>query len=279
MEKLVKFENKDFGEIRSLTINNEPWFVGKDIADILGYTNASKALSDHVDNDDKLNNESLSSLGQRGGWLINESGLYSLILSSKLPTAKKFKRWVTSEVLPAIRKTGEYKTQATTQQDESKAKRLEVMERNARTRQAKLWKELAEGATGTYAEVCKTYAVNTLAGKDVLELPALAEKTYSATEVGNILGISANKVGKIANKYNLKIDKYGKWFHDKSQYSSKEIETFRYNADGINIIRSMSQLKITESDGKTTCSTTVDLSDKNGNCFCAPLTITIPKKC
>lgn len=278
MENLVKFENKDFGEIRSLTINNEPWFVGKDIADILGYTNASKALSDHVDDDDKLNNESLSSLGQRGGWLINESGLYSLILSSKLPTAKKFKRWVTSEVLPAIRKTGEYKTQTATQQDESKQDRAKSMLLNARTRQAKLWKELAEGATGTYAEVCKTYAVNTLAGKDVLELPALAEKTYSATEVGNILGISANMVGKIANKYNLKIDKYGKWFHDKSQYSSKEIETFRYNADGINIIRSMSQLKITESDGKTTCSTTVDLSDKNGNCFCAPLAITIPKK-
>lgn len=163
--------------------------------------------------------------------------------------------------------------------DESKQDRAKSMLLNARTRQAKLWKELAEGATGTYAEVCKTYAVNTLAGKDVLELPALAEKTYSATEVGNILGISANMVGKIANKYNLKIDKYGKWFHDKSQYSSKEIETFRYNADGINIIRSMSQLKITESDGKTTCSTTVDLSDKNGNCFCAPLEITIPKKC
>ena len=70
--------------------------------------NASKALADHVDDDDKLNNESLSSLGQRGGWLINESGLYSLILSSRLPEAKKFKHWVTSEVLPAIRKTGAY---------------------------------------------------------------------------------------------------------------------------------------------------------------------------
>ena len=71
--------------------NGEPWFVGKDVTDILGYQNASKALADHVDEEDKLNNESLSSLGQRGGWLINESGLYSLILSSKLPTAKKFK--------------------------------------------------------------------------------------------------------------------------------------------------------------------------------------------
>ena len=88
--------------------NGEPWFVGKDVAVILGYTNPSKALTDHVDDEDKLNNETLSSLGQRGGWLINESGLYSLILSSKLPTARAFKRWVTSEVLPSLRKHGLY---------------------------------------------------------------------------------------------------------------------------------------------------------------------------
>lgn len=88
--------------------NGEPWFVAKDVCDVLGYANASKAISDHVDSEDKLNNESLSSLGQRGGWLVNESGLYSLVLSSKLPTAKEFKRWVTHEVLPQIRKTGGY---------------------------------------------------------------------------------------------------------------------------------------------------------------------------
>lgn len=80
---------------------------------MLGYTNASKAISDHVDPEDKLNNESLSSLGQRGGWLVNESGLYSLVLSSKLPTAKEFKRWVTHEVLPSIRRHGAYMTQQT----------------------------------------------------------------------------------------------------------------------------------------------------------------------
>lgn len=97
-------------DIRTLTIDNEPYFVGKDVTEILGYKNASKALADHVDSEDKLNNETLSSLGQRGGWLVNESGLYSLIISSKLPTAKKFKRWVTSEVLPAICKHGGYLT-------------------------------------------------------------------------------------------------------------------------------------------------------------------------
>lgn len=106
MADIQIFKNPEFGEIRTTIINDEPWFVGKDVSIILGYQNPSKAIADHVDSEDKLNNESLSSLGQRGGWLINESGLYSLILSSKLPGAKKFKRWVTSEVLPSIRKTG-----------------------------------------------------------------------------------------------------------------------------------------------------------------------------
>ena len=108
MNEITVFSNDEFGSIRTVTIENEPWLVGKDVAEVLGYTNPSKALADHVDTEDKLNNETLLSLGQRGGWLINESGLYSLIMSSKLPTAKKFKRWVTSEVLPSIRKTGSY---------------------------------------------------------------------------------------------------------------------------------------------------------------------------
>ena len=108
--KFEVYSNVEFGAVRTLTIDNEPYFVGKDVATILGYSNSSKAIADHVDEEDKLNNETLSSLGQRGGWLINESGLYSLILSSKLPTAKKFKRWVTAEVLPSIRKHGAYMT-------------------------------------------------------------------------------------------------------------------------------------------------------------------------
>ncbi|HEM3468850.1 TPA: ORF6C domain-containing protein [Streptococcus suis] len=106
--ELQIFKNEQFGQVQLVEINNEPWFVGKEIAEILGYQNPSKALKDHVDEEDKLNNETLSSLGQRGGWIINESGLYSLILKSKLPQAKQFKRWVTSEVLPSIRKHGAY---------------------------------------------------------------------------------------------------------------------------------------------------------------------------
>lgn len=108
MNDIKVFENDAFGSVRTIDHEGDVWFVGKDVAEILGYTNPSKALADHVDEEDKLNNESLSSLGQRGGWLINESGLYSLVLSSKLPTAKQFKRWITKEVIPSIRKTGGY---------------------------------------------------------------------------------------------------------------------------------------------------------------------------
>lgn len=108
------FDNPEFGSIRAMRgEDGEPWFVAKDVCGVLGYTNPSKAIADHVDAEDKLNNETLSSLGQRGGWLVNESGLYSLILTSKLPGAKCFKRWVTHEVLPAIRRNGAYATPQT----------------------------------------------------------------------------------------------------------------------------------------------------------------------
>jgi anti-repressor protein len=110
MNEIKTFTNKEFGAIRTVVIDDEPWFVGKDVAAALGYSDQNKAISMHVDSDDKLNDKTSSSLGQRGGWLINESGMYSLILSSKLPTAKRFKHWVTSEVLPTIRKHGAYMT-------------------------------------------------------------------------------------------------------------------------------------------------------------------------
>ena len=117
MNNLAVFKNQDFGEVRTVTINAEPYFVGKDVAEILGYERETKAIVDRVDGEDRImiDNETQSQfgieLGQRGGWLINESGLYSLILSSKLQQAKQFKKWVTSEVLPAIRKHGAYATE------------------------------------------------------------------------------------------------------------------------------------------------------------------------
>lgn len=105
------FNNDEFGSVRVVTINGEPWFVGKDVAASLGYSDTNKAVSMHVFNEDKkLNDKSSPSFGQRGATLINESGMYCLILGSKLESAKRFKHWITSEVLPDIRKHGAYMT-------------------------------------------------------------------------------------------------------------------------------------------------------------------------
>ena len=120
MNEIQNFTNNKFGQVRAIEINNEPWFVGKDISEALGYENASKAIRDHVDEEDKkvgVQNVTpfvIDSLGRKQHpTFINESGLYSLILSSKLSTAKAFKRWVTSEVIPSIRKHGAYMTEET----------------------------------------------------------------------------------------------------------------------------------------------------------------------
>ena len=105
--QLFNFENH---EVRSLLINSEPWFVGRDVAEVLGYKKPENAIANHVDDDDKTTTliQGIGSNYKSKTMIINESGLYCLVLSSKLPSAKKFKRWVTSEVLPALRKTGQY---------------------------------------------------------------------------------------------------------------------------------------------------------------------------
>lgn len=108
MSDLNIYTNPDFGDIRGVMQDGEPWFVGRDVAEALGYSNPQKAIRDHVDEEDKGVNETFTPGGKQNLVIVNESGLYSLIFASKLPTAKEFKRWVTHEVLPAIRKTGEY---------------------------------------------------------------------------------------------------------------------------------------------------------------------------
>lgn len=108
MEQLKIFESEEFGQVRTIVIDNEPWFVGKDVAKALGYKDSSDALKKHVGDDDKLTRRFADSGQNRKMYVINESGLYSLIFGSKLESAKRFKHWVTSEVLPSIRRTGNY---------------------------------------------------------------------------------------------------------------------------------------------------------------------------
>lgn len=116
MEEIKIFENPNFGSVRTVEINGEVWFVGKDVAEILGYSDPQKAVKMHVDDEDKLIRQIVVSGQNRNVTLINESGVYSLIFASKLPKAKEFKHWVTNEILPSIRKHGAYMTEQTIEQ-------------------------------------------------------------------------------------------------------------------------------------------------------------------
>lgn len=171
MEKLTTFTNEAFGNIRGVEINGEPWLVGKDVAEVLGYANPSKAVSNHVDPEDKV--MEMITHSQNGNVvktqtaLINESGFYSLVLRSKLPEAKKFKRWVTSEVLPQIRKTGGYIP--VNEEDDEKtimAKALQIMDRTIKEKNIKI--EELEG--------------------DVYRLEGLAIKGHSLKDLSTCLG-------------------------------------------------------------------------------------------
>ena len=139
MKELTVFENSAFGSVRTVELDGDPWFVGKDVAEALGYTNPRKALIDHVDDEDKEVTKCYTPGGDQDMTIINESGLYSLVLSSKLPTAKQFKRWITSEVIPAIRKNGGYIAgQKELTPDELMAKALLVAQQTLAERDARI---------------------------------------------------------------------------------------------------------------------------------------------
>ena len=221
------FTNPEFGNIRIIEKNGEPWFIGKDVAEALGYEASRNAITKHVDDEDKLTHQISASGQNRNMTVINESGLYSLILSSKLPNAKKFKRWVTSEVLPAIRKHGNYT--APKQESKSKSIDLEIRLNNSKARMASEYRRIAEMTDiKEYKHICQQKAVEVLAGMPLLPMEAVTEKTYSATDIGKMFGVSKNKIGSLANANNLKTAEYGKLFYDKSPHSQKQVETFRY---------------------------------------------------
>ena len=203
MNELQIFQNPDFGEVRTTVIDGEPWFVGKDVADILGYRNGSRDINRHVDEEDRQNYQNGTFESPRGMTIINESGLYSLVLSSKLPTAKKFKRWVTSEVLPAIRKHGDYQVpqKAMTEPDKTKVMRAEAMLRNSISKQAKMMLEIAKAShIQAYREVMMAKAGNILAGENILSMPQSGRERHSLGWFCEQIGKPktwANQLGKI----------------------------------------------------------------------------------
>lgn len=241
----VTFANEEFGNIRVLDIDGEPWFVGKDVATALGYAKPRNALAEHVDADDAQKQGVMDSLGRKQETiLISESGLYSLVLSSKLEGAKKFKKWVTSEVLPSIRKTGQYvaPTAPVKSAEEMQFMRdkLEKERREVDLERARFLRSMSlsySGKSETFPQILDAYAVHEIVGTFALPLPEIKQRLMTAGEVGKALGISAHKVGLLANKHGVKVEAYGSWVRDKSRYSAKEVDTFRYNNEGLEKIR------------------------------------------
>ncbi len=237
MNELTVFENAQFGQVRTVEREGEPWFVGKDVAAALGYQNPRDALATHVEDEDKAGVAIHDGSQKRNMTIINESGLYALVLSSKLPTAKAFKRWVTSEVLPAIRRHGGYRLG---KEERARQSVAEAKLNNSRARLAAEWRKLAQAnSTPEYRQICAHYASAQLTGGEaVLPLPAAGERTYTAAEVGKMLGgVSANQIGRLANVHGLKTPEYGLEVWDKSPYSPKQVVSWRYNDRAVEKLR------------------------------------------
>lgn len=187
MNELQIFQNKEFGEVRSLVINNEPWFVGKDVAEALGYKNSKNAVPTHVDEEDKLSTQIEYTGQKRNVTVINESGLYSLILSSKLPNAKKFKRWVTSEVLPTLRKTGSYTKVPTDPREllmltikahEQTAQRVDVLEEKVSSLEKST--TIDSSQQNILERIAKATVIRSLGGVDSRAYQLMSRKIFSS---------------------------------------------------------------------------------------------------
>nr|WP_321499389.1 BRO family protein [uncultured Dethiosulfovibrio sp.] len=238
---LFEFEQKP---VRVVFIDGNPWWMAKDVCDVLGLANPNSTLA-LLDEDEKSTIHSME--GGPDRVIINEPGLYSLILRSRKPDAKRFKRWLTHELLPTIRKTGSYalpgsKLSKNDKKEELSRKRLEVMERNANCRMAQMILKGIETFKDVMTSESKTVFMakygELVAETDMSHLlPKSTEAMYSATDIGKECGVSAQVIGKVATSHDLKspmgkAGDYGYWIRSKSRYSSKEVMTFVYNERG-----------------------------------------------
>ena len=222
------FENEEFGSVRTMEINGEPYFVGKDVTDILGYQNGSRDINRHVDEDDREKVMIFDGNQDKESIIINESGLYSLILSSKLPNAKKFKRWVTSDVLPAIRKTGSYSIQ-------SKPDSYTIEDPAARARR---WAEEYEEKKALEAKIEEQkplveYAEHIQASKDVIDMKSMAKlASKNGIKIGRNKLFSFLRDRKILDRENIPYANY----MDKEWFQVVE-SPYTFNNGDVKIIR------------------------------------------
>ncbi|MDO5434656.1 BRO family protein [Eubacterium sp.] len=235
MKGLRIFENETFGQVRCLEIEGRPYFVASDVALALGYKDTTNAVKQHCKG--VVKRHILTNGGKQQMNLIPEGDMYRLITHSKLPSAERFESWVFDEILPALRKTGTYTTQEAQPTDEvkllnakSRAMNAEARLKTADCKRAELLYKLSQVDTlsKTYEPVLIAKAADIVNGGELIPLPKVTRKTYTATEVAEVFDVTANKIGRIATKHNLKNEQYGEWYRDVAKGGKKEVDTFKY---------------------------------------------------
>ena len=243
MENKVQiFSNAELGQLRTVGVNGEIWFVGKDAAEILKYANPRDALAKHIDAEDKGESQIATPSGVQTMTIINESGLYSLILSSKLETAKKFKRWVTSEVLPSIRKYGSYFIQPQL----LKGNEIQLIKTMA--------DDIQELFIGVKRGIAISQAIDLVSVNNNLKMEALKEMLppadhdtgfLNATQIGEKIGVPAKTVNKLLAKANLQYKEGKDWRITQSgtEYG-EEIPYTRHGHSGYRILWNKKVLEV-----------------------------------
>lgn len=236
---LMLFTSTDEGiELQATLYQDKPVFFAVELAKALGYKNPHEALQDNCKSLIKLNSSQALELNlgfrPKGIILAPEADLYRLILKSKLSSAERVQDWVCEEVLPTLRQQGSYGMKKAHRDEGSglpefrKARAMQIqMEIAEKTFQ---W---ATGLSATARQAVIAGLINPIAGHEVIPLPVITEKHYTATEIGNLFNVTANKIGRIANANNMKVKEYGEYYVDKSPYSGKQVESFRYNQKAV----------------------------------------------
>lgn len=252
MKSIIKhFEFKSSDEqtvtVDAARYNSKPVFLAVEMARSLGYADPHKALKQHCKSLINLNSGESSESGfgsrPRGVILAGQADMFRLIMRSSLPSAERVQDWVCEEVLPALMETGTYSIAREkpssglpeyrlAKAEQLKAQALEKNIASARDLMA-MFPRLGDAAN----QVIVATLVNPLIGREIVPLPLLEQRYYMAGEVGEQLGVTANKIGRLANKHSLKTEQYGEFFLDKSRHSDKQVEAFRYNAEGVKALR------------------------------------------
>lgn len=243
MNQLKLVKSAMFGEIQAdiYKKGEEPYMTINQLSECLGYSDR-RGIEKIVERNPYLKNKDFSVTDKMSATdgkkyetrIFTEDGIYEITMLAKTERAKEFRAWV-RKILKSLR-SGKAKIIGMTEYQQMMAK---TRSENAKIRKAQILTKLAEQYDGTYKQVLNSYATKELTGEHLLPLPALPERTYSATELGEMFGVSANKIGVLTNRHNLKNDTYGQWFNDKAKGHNKEVQTFRYYASIIPVLREL----------------------------------------